>query len=167
MFDALTLYWLARGLHRRGVPLLPQVLRRATFHLFSSHVPYEAEIGQGTQLGYGGMGVVIHKGCRIGRHCLISQHVTIGGRSGLQGAPRLGDGVRVGAGAKILGPIEIGDFAVIGANAVVVHDVRPGAVVAGIPARELRVNPDPEDAFVRETGMALPPATDPERRILA
>jgi serine O-acetyltransferase len=136
-FDAMTFYRAAKGLHRRGVPMLPEILQKAIYLFHNSFIPYEAEIGEGTQLGYGGMGVVIHKDARIGKHCLISQQVTIGGRSGLEGAPVIGSYVRIGAGAKILGPITIGDFAAIGANAVVVKDVRRGAVVAGVPAREL------------------------------
>src|SRR5262249_14571077 len=140
-FDAMTFYWTAKKLHRKGVPIVPEVLQKAIYLLHNSFVPYEAEIGEGTQLGYGGMGVVIHKDARIGKHCLISQQVTIGGRSGLEGAPVIGNYVRIGAGAKILGPITIGDFAAIGANAVVVKDVRPGATVAGVPAKELRHKP--------------------------
>jgi serine O-acetyltransferase len=45
--------------------------------------------------------------------------------------------VDVGAGAKLLGGITVGAHAVIGANAVVLQDVPPGAVVVGIPARIL------------------------------
>lgn len=140
-FDAMTFYRAAKKLRRKGVPIVPEVLQKAIYFLHSSFVPYEAEIGEGTQLGYGGMGVVIHKDARIGKHCLISQQVTIGGRSGLEGAPVIGNYVRIGAGAKILGPITVGDFAAIGANAVVVKDVRRGAVVAGVPAKELRRKP--------------------------
>lgn len=43
------------------------------------------------------------------------------------------------AGAKILGPIEIGDHAVIGANAVLLIDVPPRGVAVGIPARIAKV----------------------------
>ena len=64
--------------------------------------------------------------------------------------------MRIGAGAKILGNIRIGDFAVIGANAVVVKDVAPGAVVAGVPARELRREPNPAAAYKSEMGKAPP-----------
>ncbi len=80
--DAMTLYRAARKLHLRGVPLLPNLLRKAIYYLHSSYIPFEAEIGEGTQVGYGGIGVVIHKAAKLGRHCLISQQVTIGGRSG-------------------------------------------------------------------------------------
>ncbi len=145
-FDAMDLYRAAKKLHRKGVPVLPKVLRKAIFYLHSSYLPHEAEIGEGTQLGYGGMGVVVHADVRIGKHCLISQQVTIGGRSGNEGVPVIGNYVRIGAGAKILGPVSVGDFATIGANAVVIRDVRRGAVVGGVPARELRRKPPPSAA---------------------
>lgn len=154
--DAMKLYRWAKKLNTLRVPVVPDVLRKANFYLHNSYVPYEAEIGDGTVFGYGGIGVVIHKASRIGKGCLISQGVTIGGRSGLEGAPVIGDYVRIGAGAKILGNIRIGDFAVIGANAVVVKDVAPGAVVAGVPARELRREPNPAAAYKREMGWAPP-----------
>jgi serine O-acetyltransferase len=136
--DAMTLYRLARKLYQHRVPWLPRMLLGIISSLHDSSIPYEAEIGEGTQLGYGGVGVVIHRAARIGRHCLISQQVTISGRSGVDGAPVIGDYVRVGMGAKILGDIQIGDFAVIGSNAVVIDDVSSATVVAGAPARVRR-----------------------------
>ena len=160
--DAMALYRMARRLYLRGVPVLPAVLRKAIHYLHGSYIPAEAEIGEGTQLGYGGMGIVIHKDARIGRHCLISHQVTIGGRSGIKELPVIGDYVRIGAGAKILGNIRIGDFAVIGANAVVVKDVAPGAVVGGIPARELRREADPLATYEREMGLRPSPVRRPE-----
>jgi serine O-acetyltransferase len=146
------LYRLARRLHERKVPLLPQLLKKAIYYLHSSYLPYQAQLGEGTELGYGGIGVVVHQDTVVGRHCLISQQVTIGGRSGVEGVPRIGDYVRIGAGAKILGNITIGDFAVVGANAVVLKDVAPGAIVAGVPARELRRSEDPVRAYELEMG---------------
>jgi serine O-acetyltransferase len=84
------------------------------------------------------MGIVIHRRVVIGEDCMIGQHVTIGGRSGHYEVPVLGNNVFVGVGAKVLGPIKVGDHAVIGANAVVLHDVPPHAVVAGVPARIIK-----------------------------
>jgi serine O-acetyltransferase len=46
-------------------------------------------------------------------------------------APKIGHRVYIGAGAKILGPVVIGDDAVVGANAVVTKDVPAGATVVG------------------------------------
>ena len=84
-------------------------------------------------------GIVIHPMCKIGPNCIIFQQVTLGSNgSGIRtGVPTLGGHVDIGAGAKILGPINIGDNAVIGANAVVLTDVPANAVAIGIPARVL------------------------------
>jgi len=47
-------------------------------------------------------------------------------------------GASIGANATILPGVEIGERAVVGAGAVVTHNVEPGAIVAGNPARKLR-----------------------------
>ena len=44
----------------------------------------------------------------------------------------------IGTGAVIMGGVTIGAGALIGAGAVVTRDVKPGSVVAGVPARLLR-----------------------------
>ncbi len=84
-----------------------------------------------------GMGVVIGETAEIGDDCTLYHGVTLGGTSWQKGKrhPTLGNGVIVGAGAKILGPIQVGDRAKIGSNAVVVHDVPVLATAVGIPAR--------------------------------
>ena len=78
-------------------------------------------------------GIVIHPDVSLGPNCLIFQQVTIG--ANFRGTPVVGANVDFGAGAKVLGPIVIGDHAMIGANSVVLRDVAPGTIVAGIPAR--------------------------------
>ncbi|MDU2447488.1 MAG: DapH/DapD/GlmU-related protein, partial [Eggerthella sp.] len=82
-------------------------------------IPYQADIGKGTILGYQACGIVIHKRCVIGTGCHISQGVTIGGTSGLYEVPVLGENVQVGANAVIIGPVHVGSGSVIGAGAVV------------------------------------------------
>ncbi|CAK0741497.1 putative serine acetyltransferase [Gammaproteobacteria bacterium] len=84
-----------------------------------------------------GMGVVIGETAVIGDDCTLYHGVTLGGTSWQKGKrhPTLGQGVVVGAGAKVLGPIEIGDGARIGSNAVVVKPVPAGATVVGVPGR--------------------------------
>lgn len=87
--------------------------------------------------------IVIHGATVIGDDCLIRHGVTIG-NSGYEdpfGAPRIGNRVQMGAGAKILGRITIGDGVIIGANAVVVHDVPENTTVGGVPARPLKGTP--------------------------
>lgn len=51
---------------------------------------------------------------------------------------RIGSGCYIGSGSIIVGPAEIGDFAVVGAGSVVTGDVPPRTFVAGVPARVLR-----------------------------
>lgn len=73
---------------------------------------------------------------RIGDHCRIHHEVTFG-IGPLPGNPRLGNRVVVYPGARILGGVEIGDGAVIGANCVVTRHVPPGSVVMPAPVRLL------------------------------
>lgn len=94
-----------------------------------------AVIGKGLKLPHY-MGVVIGEGAVIGNDCTIYQQVTLGQRDGEY--PTLGNNVVVYAGAKILGKVDIGSGAVIGANAVVLRDVPAGAVAAGIPAKIIK-----------------------------
>ena len=99
-------------------------------------LPINTKIGGGLLMPHPN-GIVIHPMCKVGPNCLILQQVTLGsnGSNIRSGVPTLGGHVDVGAGAKILGPIMIGDHAVIGANAVVLTDVPANAVAVGIPAR--------------------------------
>lgn len=82
-------------------------------------------------------GIVIHGYSKIGDGCILRQGVTLGVKTIARpyDAPTLARGVDVGAGAKILGPVQIGEGAKIGANAVVLCDVPAGATAVGIPAR--------------------------------
>ena len=73
------------------------------------------------------------EGCKIGKHVLIFQGVTIG--SGTGGIPTIGDNVVICSGAKVIGGIHVGSNVIIGANSVVTHDVPDGAVVVGIPGK--------------------------------
>ncbi len=85
--------------------------------------------------------IVIHGSTEIGDDCLIRHGVTMGniGLSDPLSAPRVGNRVEIGAGAKLLGRITIGNNVIIGANAVVIRDVPDNAVVAGVPAKVVRL----------------------------
>ncbi len=131
-------YRLANFLHRHHIPFIPKLIYYFQYILFNSSVPSSCKIGKGTKFGYGGIGVVIHARAEIGKNCLIGQNTTIGGRSGLYEVPKIGNNVEICAGSRVLGPITIGNNAIIGANAVVIKDVPENAVVAGVPAKIIK-----------------------------
>lgn len=82
---------------------------------------------------------MIHSRAVIGKKCSIGTNVTIGGKSRWYEVPVIGDNVYISSGAKILGPIRIGNNVTIGANAVVTKDVPDNCVVAGIPAKIIKM----------------------------
>lgn len=131
-------YKVERVLYLHHIPFLPVIIKGLIRVLWAAVIPYQAEIGRGTILGYQGLGIVIHKKCVIGKNCHISQNVTLGGTSGYKEVPVLGDNVTVGVGANIIGPIHIGDNAVIGAGAVVLQDIPANSVAVGVPAKVVK-----------------------------
>lgn len=131
--------------YRHHIPLLPLIIKLVIRIIYSSSVDPATSIGKGTKLAYGGIAVVIHKDVIIGQNVIISQGVTIGGRSKIQRLPIIKDNVYIGAGAKILGDLTVGEGAVIGANAVVIKDVPPYSVAAGVPAKIIKTGISRED----------------------
>ncbi len=96
-----------------------------------------AKIGKNLVIDHG-YGVVIGETVMIGDNVLIYHQVTLGGTgndSSSKRHPTICDGVMIAAGAKILGNIKIGTLAKIGANAVVLKEVPPGATAVGVPSR--------------------------------
>jgi serine O-acetyltransferase len=98
-------------------------------------------IGRGAEFGPGfvlihSLGVVINGNVRGGSGVKIEHQVTIGAEK--RESPKIGNDVFIGAGAKVIGSVEIGDGAKVGANAVVVHDVPAFSTVVGIPAKVVR-----------------------------
>lgn len=134
----------AHWLWRHHVPVLPILLKAVSRVVFGVVLPPQTVIGQGVLFSYQGLGTVIHRDAVIEEGAIISTGVTIGGRGGRTGAPRIGANALIGTGAKVLGPVSIGKGASIGANAVVLADIPDYAVAVGVPARIVRIN-RPED----------------------
>src|SRR5258706_15766027 len=118
--NAIYFYRFERWFYVHKIPIFPKLIYYISYFLFNCSIPTSVIIGTRTRVGYGGMGIVLHGSAVIGNDCLISQQVTVGGRSKVFGVPTIGNYVYIGAGAKVLGAITIGDGSVIGANAVVV-----------------------------------------------
>ena len=137
---AIKLYRIAHYLYIKKIPILPKIFYRLIYFFNNCHVHYATEIGKGSLLAYGGIGVVIHKNAVIGCNCVIESNVTIGGRNNNSNVPVIGNNVFIGTGARILGDVHIGDNTIIGANAVVLNDVPARCSVAGVPAKILHRN---------------------------
>lgn len=101
--------------------------------IHSCEIPIETAIGDRVHFGHRGIGIVIHKDTVIGNNVWIMHNVTIGAKEGH--APVIHDDCFIGTGAVLLGKIVIGEGAVIGANACVIHDVPSGAIVGGVPSK--------------------------------
>ncbi|MDE6140035.1 MAG: serine acetyltransferase [Alistipes sp.] len=139
MLNAMFFYRISRWCYLHHIPVVPKLITLLIFLIYNSKVPYQAKIGCGTKFGYGGIGVVIHSESIIGDNCSIGQQVTVGGNSRYPGVPVIGDNVHIHKGAIVFGGITIGNNVAIGANAVVNRPVPDNAVVAGVPAKVLRI----------------------------
>ena len=84
-----------------------------------------------------GTGLVVGETSVIGDDVSILHEVTLDGtgKERCDRHPKVRDGVLLCAGAKVLGNVEIGRDAKVGAGSVVLHDVPPRATVAGVPAK--------------------------------
>ncbi|MGG0237438.1 serine O-acetyltransferase [Bacillus rhizoplanae] len=125
------LYEVSEFCYRNALQDGANFIKNYIYFTYNSVIPYTAEIGKGTRLGYGGIGVVIHSQAKIGKNCVIGQNVTIA--SSGEG-PIIGNNVYIASGAKCIGG-RIGDNVVIGTNSVVTKDVPSNCVVAGVPAK--------------------------------
>ena len=123
---------------RAPFTVLYRFLFRHVRNVYGIELPHSTTVGRRVVFEHQS-GIVIHGNCVIGDECIIRQGVTLGNRDWetRSEAPRLESRVNVGAGAKVLGAVTIGTGATIGANAVVLSDVPPGATVVGVPARVL------------------------------
>jgi serine O-acetyltransferase len=123
--------------------MLYRMMFRHVRNHYGIELPYDVKLGRRVRFDHQGA-VVIHGNSVIGDDCVLRQGVTLGNRRPEEHdkAPTLGKGVSVGAGAKLLGPITIGDNAIIGANAVVLIDVPAGRTAVGIPGKLIESKPE-------------------------
>ena len=116
-------------------------VKHANFIYFKMQKDYncaispQAKIGKNLSMPHP-MNIVIGNGVVLGDNATIYQGVTIGQNN--EKYPTIGKNIIVYAGAKIIGDVKIGDNVIVGANAVVTHDVPDNCVVAGIPAKVIK-----------------------------
>jgi serine O-acetyltransferase len=170
-FHSILLYRLGHSLWKKGIPVFPMIFARLSQHLFAVDISYKARLGPGIVIVHG-FGVVIGSDTEIAGDCCIFHGVTLGDRGSEwvnsdreDGHPRVGREVMFGAGAKVLGPIRIGDNSVIGANAVVLNDVPPNSVAAGIPAKVVSHRKPPHWMTEQETAALSPSFGTPGKQV--
>jgi serine O-acetyltransferase len=105
-----------------------------------------ATVGPGLYLPHS-IGAGFGPWVKIGANCTLQAGAAIGpqpfgGERGERKFTTLGDNVYVGLHAVIIGGLTVGDGAVIGANAVVMRDVEPYAVIAASPGRVVGTRPE-------------------------
>jgi serine O-acetyltransferase len=139
--QAVLAHRVAHALHSRGVPVLPRAIAYAARVLTGVEIHPGAQVGERLFIDHGA-GVVIGETASVGDGVTLYQGVTLGGTGFETGKrhPTVQDNVTIGSGAKLLGPIEIGHGAKIGANSVVVRDVPPNSTVVGVPGHPVRID---------------------------
>lgn len=114
------------------------LLRLYFHHLkvrFGFQIPFACKIEPGLFLGHFG-NIVVNQGVVIGRDCNIAQGVTLGyvSRGSRKGCPTIGERVWIGANAVVVGNIRVGNDVLIAPLTLVNSDVPDHAVISGNPA---------------------------------
>lgn len=138
---ALSWHRWANFLYRIKFKLLARITSQYAKWLTGIEIHPAAKIASGVFIDHGA-GVVIGETAEIEEGVVIYQGVTLGGTGKETGKrhPTIKKGVVISAGAKVLGGFTVGEFAKIGAGAVVLKEVPPHATVVGVPARVVRIN---------------------------
>ena len=132
-------YRLAHALQTQGVQLIPRIITEYAHSLTGIDIHPGAQIGPAFFIDHG-TGVVIGETCVIGAHVKLYQGVTLGAKSfpldenghpvkGIKRHPNIGNHVIIYAETTVLGNVNIGDGAVLGANKWITADVPAGAKV--------------------------------------
>ena len=130
--------------------LIARIISQFSRFLTGIEIHPKAKIGKNLFIDHG-MGVVIGETSDIGDNVTIYHMATLGGiapsinsndQRNTKRHPTISDSVVIGSGAQVLGPVTIGKFAKIGANAVVTKDVPEKAVMVGIPAKNVGIAND-------------------------
>ena len=137
---------LSHWLYRHQLRLLGRINSQLCRFFTGIEIHPGAQIGRRVFIDHG-MGVVIGETAVVGDDVIIFHGVTLGGtgKEAGQRHPTIGNHVLLSAQVQVLGPIKIGDYAKIGAAAVVLHDIPAHATAVGIPARVVRINQDHQE----------------------
>ena len=134
-FVALEAWRVQNWLWQRGRRDFALMMQSASSERLQVSIHSSASIGTSVYLDHA-TGIIIGADSVIADGVTMMQNVTIGrGPERPVRAPRIGRGAYLSSGASIIGDISVGDFAKVGAGAVVTHDVPAGCTAVGVPAR--------------------------------
>lgn len=138
---ALRQHRFANFLFRIKFKLLARIVSQWSKFRTGIEIHPAAKIAAGVFIDHGA-GVVIGETAEIEEGVVIYQGVTLGGTGKETGKrhPTIRKGVVISAGAKVLGGFEVGEYAKIGAGAVVLKPVPANATVVGVPGKIVKVN---------------------------
>ncbi len=138
---ALSWHRVAYFFHKIHFKLLARIVSQMARFFTGIEIHPAAKIKGGVFIDHGA-GVVIGETVEIEEDVVIYQGVTLGGTGKEKGKrhPTIKKGVILSAGAKVLGGFTVGEYAKIGAGAVVLKEVPPHATVVGVPGNVVRIN---------------------------
>ena len=138
---ALSWHRWAHFLHKIKFRLSARIASQFAKFLTGIEIHPAAKIAGGVFIDHG-EGVVIGETAEIEEGVIIYQGVTLGGTGKEHGKrhPTIKKGGGLCAGSKVLGGFTVGEYAKIGAGAVVLKEVPPYATVVGVPGRIVRIN---------------------------
>ena len=143
---ALSWYRVAHFFYKIKFKLLARMISQMARFFTGIEIHPAAKIAGGVFIDHGA-GVVIGETAEVEEDVVIYQGVTLGGTGKEKGKrhPTIKRGALISAGAKVLGGFTVGEYAKIGAGAVVLREVPPYATVVGVPAKVVRVNGEQPD----------------------
>jgi serine O-acetyltransferase len=155
-FLSLQAYRVAHWLWKREREHVARQLQSRTSEVFGVDIHPAARIGCGLMIDHG-TGLVIGETAVVEDDVSMLHGVTLGGTGKQCGDrhPKIRRGVLLGAGAKVLGNIEVGEGAKVGAGSIVLDPVAPHTTVVGVPARPVGAQLVDMPAFTMD--QTLPP----------
>ena len=135
-YHAIQTHRVAHHLWRHGRQHAARFLQSRASEVFGVDIHPNAKLGRRLMLDHG-TGIVIGETAVVEDDVSMLHSVTLGGtgKEGGERHPKVRRGVLIGAGAKILGNLEIGEGAKVGAGSIVLHNVEPYTTVVGNPAK--------------------------------
>lgn len=133
---------LVRSLREGGTDLSFPVLRHPR-----ASIGNRVTIGEGTIICAGnlittdltiGSHVILNLDCTVGHDATIEDFVTMAPSVNISGSVRVGEGCDLGTGATVIQGVEIGEWTIVGAGAVVVRDLPPNVTAVGVPATVIK-----------------------------